>query len=445
MCTCARRTDGFALAMSMLVGALLFLVAGLALHTAVSVGGGQAAGGDAEVAWWLARSGLLRAQRELSEGPDWGTGDPVETAMPPEGRYAVRVSRRQVNFNDVWLVTSVGHKGLASRRLVAVVRPDAFSRYSFVTNEERTSSGDPIWFTGKDDLHGPLFTNDRFHMYGAPRFRGTVGSMSDHYVHRTADGTEAVREGETSSLPPPPDLQQGFRGDQPYEETLRDGPGRDASMAEVRSWAAGGGRVLVGDHRITLQGTTLLLQPLAGGPPESVEVGSLPSRVIYVEGRVEVQGTLDGRLTLGSDGDMTITGRVDYRFRGDPEAAPDDMLGLVSRGDVVLARDVPDDMNLDASVLALGDEFYYAGNGYAGNPRVRKGTLTISGGISQVRRGVIGLFNSSGTVAGFDKDYRYDARLSSQAPPHFPNLVQHGRRRLVTVAIRDMQSLGAQP
>lgn len=444
MCTCAGRR-GFALPMALLVGALLFLMAGLALHTALSVGAGQAAGGDAEVAWWLARSGLVRAQRELSSDPDWGSGDPVEQAMPPSGRYAVRVSRRQVNFNDVWLVTSVGHHGLASRRLVAVVRPDSFSRYSFVTNHESTSSGDPIWFTSGDDLHGPIFTNDRFHMYGSPRLRGTVGSVADHYVHATADGSENVGEDQAAALPPPPDLQQGFRGDQPYEETLRDEAGRDAAMTDLQGYAAGGGRVLTGNHRVTLQGDSVLVQPLAGGPAESILLADLPSRVIYVRGRVEMQGSLDGRLTLASEGDLTLTGRLDYRFRSDPQAPADDMLGLVSRSNVVIARDVPSDMNVDASILALGGEFYYAGNGYGGNPRVLKGTLRVGGGISQVRRGVIGLFNSGGTVAGFAKDYRYDARLSSQAPPRFPNLVQHGRRRLVTVAIRDMQSLGAQP
>lgn len=450
----SRAQAGFTLMLALMVGLLLFVMAGMSLSTSLSVSQGEAAGGDSEGAWWLARSGLVRAASELARDDDWATAAPVEQVVQMtdgEGHYAVRVSHRTTNFNDTWLVTSVGRKGLASRRLVAVIRPDSYSRYSFLTNHEETGGGDPIWFIGADVIHGPVFTNGRFYMYDNPTFRGTVGSVSTTWRHGTRDGTEDVQEGQTPRRRPAPDMQQGFQGGQAPDETLRDSAGRDEAMNDLRALATAGGRVVTGRHRVDLQGDTVVLQRLDSrgrptGSPTVLSLAALPSRVVFVDGAVEVEeGTLNGRLTLASTQDMTLTGNLRYHFRNHSDQPADDMLGLVSRANIIIHRDAPNNLALDASVLALGDSFYYAANGYGGNPSEVQGTLTMFGGIAQVRRGVMGTFSGSRILAGYSKDYQYDARLSSQAPPHFPNLSQRGLRSLVTVTVRDMQSLGAEP
>jgi hypothetical protein len=46
--------------------------------------------------------------------------------------------------------------------------------------------------------------------------------------------------------------------------------------------------------------------------------------------------------------------------------------------------------------------------------------INLLGGIIQFRRGVVGVFEMSGLVTGFAKNYRYDTRLYYMTPPSFP-------------------------
>lgn len=441
---------GFALPVAMMMGAVLFLVAGGLLHTVRSAGRGMAAGADAEGAYWLARAGLAQAREQLAADPDWTAAEVTVPFPDGPGRYSVSVLRRPVHFNDSWVVAATGTRNGSLRRLVAVLRTDSFSRYSFFTNRETTEGGDPIWFVGSDELHGPVFTNDRFHFYEDPHFAGTVGSVSPTWVHANATAREEVGEGQTPTLSPAPRLEQGFRGGQDPEETLLDDAGRDAAVDRLQALAARGGLALSGPQRLVLQGDTLTYAPIPGqgeaeGQALTVSMASLPDRVVYVDGEATLEGVLDGRLTVATRGDLKISGPLQYRYRSDRDAPQDDMLGVVSRRKVVILEGVPHNMHVDASILALGDSFEFQGNGFNGNPAVRKGRLTVYGGIGQVRRGVIGLFDGTGILAGFDKDYHYDARLSSQSPPWFPNVMMGGKPRIVIVSVRDMQSLGARP
>ncbi|MFN3430409.1 MAG: hypothetical protein ACK46X_10685, partial [Candidatus Sericytochromatia bacterium] len=69
------------------------------------------------------------------------------------------------------------------------------------------------------------------------------------------------------------------------------------------------------------------------------------------------------------------------------------------------------------------------------NPnRASRGRLLVFGSVTQRKRGAIGAGNN-----GFDKDFRYDKRLMSIAPPVFPTSTK------VTLRVSSISSPGNQP
>ncbi|MFA5287333.1 MAG: hypothetical protein WC394_03560, partial [Candidatus Omnitrophota bacterium] len=104
---------------------------------------------------------------------------------------------------------------------------------------------------------------------------------------------------------------------------------------------------------------------------------------------------------------------------GDPVANPssDDVLGIISEGDVVIGHDAPSDLEIDGCIMALNSSFYR--DDYDSG---LKGTLKVRGGIIQKERGPVGTFNAvAGTkVSGYTKDYSYDGRLLNSPPPFMP-------------------------
>jgi len=181
-------------------------------------------------------------------------------------------------------------------------------------------------------------------------------------------------------------------------------------------------------------------------PPELPDYGGTTNGLLYVNGKVKNlhgdrnDGGLKGRLTIAATDDIEISGDVLYNSRveqdldlSDPNvdlSTIDDSLGLVSSQDIYIKKHAtgsgldPDDIEINAILMALGESFYY--DGYN---TTLKGTLKTFGGFIQVRRGAVGMFNSySGAkVYGFTKDYHYDNRMAStnpnidsSIPPYFP-------------------------
>lgn len=201
--------------------------------------------------------------------------------------------------------------------------------------------------------------------------------------------------------------------------------------------------------------------------------------IIYVNGDAEVSGTLAGQLTILTQDDLIVTDDilyhvdpVDYDGDGllsdadgdgvnDPaidrtgdgivgnnpgEAADDaddtgdgvpdatgydqpastDTLGLVAKGNVIVANDGGPaiDRKISGSIMALGTD------GRAGKFTVEdysshlEGTLTVVGGLVQKQRGAIGTFSGSiygpTITSGYAKNYIYDKRLLYYPPPYFP-------------------------
>lgn len=165
--------------------------------------------------------------------------------------------------------------------------------------------------------------------------------------------------------------------------------------------------------------------------------------VIYVNGKVGVSGVVRGRVSVVSPNSIIVLD--DLRQANDPGTGIcDDIVGLITTGDVVLSDDVltsPQSKNnggslktfdetgsefVQAVILALGVftvENYNSGPTSSTNGRENcestnwgRGCLYLTGGVVQETRGAVG--QSDGH--GYKKRYSYNACAGTNPPPYFP-------------------------
>ncbi|UCF05381.1 MAG: DUF4900 domain-containing protein [bacterium] len=286
-----------------------------------------------------------------------------------------------------------------------------FSRYAYFSDMEKSPSGSTIWFHTRDVFHGPVHTNDQMHIYGSPNFFEEVSSAASSidYYHGG----------------PPTDDPQFHKG-LTLDASVIPLP---ANTDMIRQKAnEPGGLLINGDAtiRFRVDGSgNPYLQVTAGGNTNNI---SYPSNgVIYVQGGdVEVEGTVKGQVTLGTNGDIWVIDNIVYDT--DPRVDPtsSDLLGLVAEDNVWMAfndanRDSADETVM-AAIMAL-ETSWGAWRYNEGSPR---GKLIVYGGIIQKQRGAVGTFSSStGQIGtGYEKDYTYDPRLMDNPPPAFPTTGQ---------------------
>jgi len=143
------------------------------------------------------------------------------------------------------------------------------------------------------------------------------------------------------------------------------------------------------------------------------------NKAIFVTGGdLTVSGTLNGQLTMGTNKDIVIPNNILYSDNPRTNPGSTDMLGLIAEKDVVISQTAPNNVEVDASVMALGNSFIVE-NWWEGPA---KGTLSVYGGIIQRERGPVGTFSSStgNKLSGYSKDYNYDPRLIASPPPFYP-------------------------
>ena len=178
---------------------------------------------------------------------------------------------------------------------------------------------------------------------------------------------------------------------------------------------------------------------------DTVGYNGYTNGVLYVNGQIGTNvygskglkstasdGGLKGKLTIASDSTITIGDNLLYNTRvNDPNCFdvpagtyPEipDSLGLVSEGKIMVANGAPNDIEINAIIMALGESFYY--EGWEHN---MQGDLTFHGSLIQKQRGPVGTFNSWGKASGYTKQYYFDTRMSignpdlgQVLPPYFP-------------------------
>jgi hypothetical protein len=168
------------------------------------------------------------------------------------------------------------------------------------------------------------------------------------------------------------------------------------------------------NHSFTITGDTIIYVQTSNTGTASLRPGT-----IYLNG-----GKLTGRLTIASEADMTVGGSITYTT--DPRVHPTstDALGLLSQADVWVGTTAPNNVVIDAAIMATG--------GAAGSPGsfgvinynsgATRGNLTVYGGIVQEVRGAVATVNGGNITHGYSKDYSYDPRFINTPPPYYPTV-----------------------
>jgi hypothetical protein len=282
-------------------------------------------------------------------------------------------------------------------------RLNSFSMYAWMTDFE----GNVFWITG-DTVWGRVHSNGNLHVNGSPVFmeKATTSKQFDPKVGKGANHAIFKQGYETgvASIDFPTNLNDliaaSTSGGKKYTSAIwvTLSPGTSASgdgVAYIRSTQSG-----------PIIDSISLSDPGFNG-------------VIMSTGRVNVQGTLDGKLTIASLTDVYV--QNDIVYEKDPlTGTSDDLLGLVAEQNVVVADNAANhaDCTIQAAIFTRDGSFTaenYSSRGLSGK-------LQVLGSIVQETRGAVGQFAGSNLTSGFYKRYVYDPRLEDPAyrPPYFP-------------------------
>jgi hypothetical protein len=301
-------------------------------------------------------------------------------------------------------------QAVASRQAIIEIQEESFAKYSYFTDDEHQLVWQtPVWFTTGSFLEGPVHTNSHYHISGDPVFDGPVSSH-DNFIDYMHGGPPADN----------PEFRQGI-------ELGVDSVNTSWLNAERVENAAAqpGGLLLEGDTTVKLlpDGTMDVTNANNGWSEENMLIPS--NQALFVDnGDLIISGTLMGKMTAGASNNIVIADNITYKT--DPVADPSstDMMGLVSKGDVVVSSSAPFDLSIYATIAATGTTAGAEGSFVVENywQAPAKGTLTIYGGLIQIRRGPVGTFNpnTNRKVSGYDKDYHYDPRCRYNPPSWYP-------------------------
>ena len=377
---------------------------------------------QATQAFWAAESGIEMAYRwvRFQIPPPGGSASflKYDRVACGVGTYTVTIDPddgNPTNYLKTYKLISVGRADSIARKIEVEMLMTTFNRYAYLSGSE----GGTIWFNTGDLVEGPLHSNDQISIRLDPVFMGRVTSSANSFNQGTGYNPD-FQQGYQLGVPPVTfptqqaiiDIYNNQNADPPYSIDARFG--RNASI----DFNADG----------TLTYSVWLGNRTAGNyviQDSVVNIIDDLNGYLYVEGDVEIKGTLDGDLTVVATDDIIITDNILYEMSdagGKPLAGCDDMLGLISLKEVIIARNPAneDDVIIDAALLALDDSFTVE-QYWLGGPR---GDLTIYGSASQLVRGPVGTFRRS-TTTGYQKDYHYDTRFLDTPPPYFPSTGQY--------------------
>ncbi|MBU1809603.1 MAG: hypothetical protein KJ629_00465 [Candidatus Omnitrophica bacterium] len=373
-------------------------------------------------AFYCAEAGLDRGMVWLRDQPFPPSG--IDSISPSQlqnvdlelGVFSVTINPYENNLTAYLSRYKIISRGIVrgiEKVLTLDVTVDSFARYAYFTDDEHFRWGwwkIPVWFVNNDRIGGPNQTNSHYHIYGEPIFDG-MSKTADNFMYYYYDG---YIYSYPSGFPTTdnPQFNQGI--------TLGVEPLKMPSKAlDLKTAAVHSGLHLETPTTIVLKedGTMDVTNAKEGWDNENMP---LPSNgaVFVTGGDVYVSGVLKGQLSIGTNRNIVVTNNILYA--DDPIINPNstDVLGLIAERDVIIDDSAPYDLEINASIMALGDSFTVE-NWWAGPP---KGTLAVLGGIIQKERGPVGTFSGATgeKLSGYSKNYDYDQRLINQTPPHYP-------------------------
>lgn len=410
-----RKDRGFALIFTLCTVLLIALIMGTFFIIASNDLSMAATACNTMRAYYVADAGMAKKFTELRSGNTSNLSETFTLATGNTGTYSVNVVLVQGGVFATYRLDSTGTYKNINKTVKLTVRQISCARFAYLSNSEDLLywwGSRPIWFVTGDILRGPLHSNDQLNISGDPIFDGPVSSSAStiNYNHGG-----------------PPDDNPDFRQTLTLGAPTIQLPTAADILNNIRTYSQQPqGLYLTGNSAITLlpDGSVNVTNSDKGWNNHNM---SLPqNNSIFVEnGYVDISGTLNGQLTVGTNRSIYIVNSILYQH--DPRTDPlsTDILGLVAQNNVYVDANAPYNIEIDAYIVALNTSF-----GVENYTGPLKGVLTIYGGITQERRGPIGTFNSSTNekISGYTKDYNYDTRLNSMAPVYFPPAVDSNNR-----------------
>lgn len=337
---------------------------------------------------------------QLAQNFDWRTGyQNIATSCGGTASATVADASTDSTLaaNEV-RITATGNFGGENLTAIVLMRKSAFSEFAYFTNVEPW-----IYFITGDTLKGPIHTNGQFHIAGDPAFYGLVSSVAGSWLGYGDPQFKAGTNFGCSAITLPTDL------------------------SIIEGVAGSGGALFDSDVAIEFLSDGTFdweVYHLVSGNPVVDSTGNMViadmNGVIATvnDHDIRVKGTLDGQVTILSDGDIWIDDNVLYAQDPTTNPAADDMLGLISKDNVIVTDNAANanDCIIHASVMALNTSFKVE-NYSQGTTR---GTLIVLGGIVQNKRGAVGTMRYGEIYTGYRKLYSYDQRYMTKAPPFYP-------------------------
>lgn len=285
-------------------------------------------------------------------------------------------------------------------------KKNSFTLFAWMTDFE----GNVFWISG-DTVWGRVHSNGNLHINGSPVFVEKATTAKGFDPPKVGKGTNKAifKDGYETGI-----AEIDFPTD----------------ISELLTASVSGGRKYTGDIYVTLSPGT----SANGDGKAYIRSGNLPTGALIdsidlntgsfngallATGKVNIEGTLDGKLTVASQTNVMIQNDVLYE-KNPRYTTSDDVLGLVSEGNVIVADNAANNSNCEIH----GSIFTRTGSFLAENYNSRpvSGELRVLGSIVQQTRGAVGTFSGSTLNSGFSKRYRYDTRLTDGdfRPPYYP-------------------------
>jgi len=391
---------------------------------------------DGAEAFYLAEGGVERflttadelAQRTPPIYPEDGS---VENQILGSGEYDVVWTK--TGSPDPWFtryeIVSTGDVDGVLRQVRATVRMEPFSQYLFFVEDENWWY--PLWFTSSDSLDGRVHTNGYLRIGGDPWFGKKVTAANEPMIEWPfSPNYPTFEEGyelgvAEIGLPSHSSIAAGLQALAGEDGVSFPGlPGRGYLATYEVELGRNGilGYVSYRSYEYDGSGSRWSSSNYDWSDWADIDLSVLTNGVVWFEDRVQVEGTLDGELTIGCADDMYIMDDVVYADatpEGGPHAGCNDLMGLISSEDVFIADTAANDNDcvIHGAIMALGSYLRVQNLLFGG----RRGDLIVHGSIAVHKARRVSYFEYLGwLLAGYAKRYHYDGRLASFPPPGFP-------------------------
>ncbi|HTY60263.1 MAG TPA: hypothetical protein VMF59_15680 [Bacteroidota bacterium] len=382
----------------------------------------------------LALAGANVALSRLYRDTTWGSSGPASftqsfTGYPFTGSFTASASL--VPQGKLMRAVSYFPAGSSTYRdtvdvILTSASNNSFSLFAWMTNLENGV----FWITG-DSIWGRVHSNDNLTVSGSPVFLQKV-TTSKGFIPPLGKTQKigGVNYTNKAIFINPPQPETGVaRVDLPTDMS---GIAAAANSPTGRKYTTDIWVTLDGGSASPGDGVAYVRQTKTGPIIDTVRISDPNfNGVIMGTGVVNVQGTLDGALTIASYNLPTgLTNNIviqgDLLYQHDPRLGPsNDMLGLCANNSVIVADDIAGatSRTIDASIFARTGSF--TAENYSTRPI--NGELRVLGSIVQNSRGAVGTFNGSSTLqSGFYKRYKFDDRLADPnvRPPSYPGFIR---------------------